>query len=92
MQYCSICSDVDFRWLSIHGMPKPTDMVASLILNDIQSNAGRFPEKNTFIQKNMKETNIEITRIKITRIRLQKLCAFIKPEIAVGHSPSEGRL
>jgi hypothetical protein len=67
-------------------------MVASLILNDIQSNAGVFPEKNTFIQENVKETNIDITRIKITRIRLQKLCAFIKPEIAVSHLHSEDRL
>jgi hypothetical protein len=24
LQYCSICSEVDFRWLSIHGMSKPT--------------------------------------------------------------------
>jgi hypothetical protein len=68
------------------------DRVASLILNDIQSNAGVFPEKNTFIQENAKETNIDITRIKITRIRLQKLCAFIQPEIAVSHLHSEDRL
>jgi hypothetical protein len=67
-------------------------MVATLILNDIQSNAGGFSEKNTFIQENVKETNIDMTRIKITRIRLQKLCAFIKPEIAVSHLHSKDRL
>jgi len=67
-------------------------MVASLILNDTESNVGVFPEKNTFIQENVKEINIDIIRIRITRIRLQKLCAFIKPEIAVGHPLSEGRL
>ena len=67
-------------------------MVASLILNNIQSNAGVFPEKEYLYQENVKETNIDITKIKFTRIQLQKLCAFIKPEIAVGHSLSEGRL
>ena len=67
-------------------------MVASRIINDIQSNAEVFPEKNTFIQEPVKEINIDITRIKIIRIRLQRLCTFIKPEIAVGHSLSEGRL
>ena len=67
-------------------------MVASLILNDIQSNAGVFPEKNTFIQESVKEKNIDMTRIKITRSRLQKLSAFINPEVAVNHSLSESRL
>jgi hypothetical protein len=88
--------DVQRSGLSLAVHPRDAkanrNMVASLILNDIQSNAGGFPEKNAFIQENAKETNIDITRIKITRIRLQKLCAFIKPEIAVGHSLSEGRL
>ena len=41
----------DFRWCI---RPRDTkanrEMVASLILNDIQSNAGAFPEKSTFIK------------------------------------------
>jgi hypothetical protein len=42
----------DFRWCI---RPRDTktnwETVASPILNDIQSNAGVFPEKNTFIER-----------------------------------------
>jgi hypothetical protein len=47
-----MCSEVDLRWCVY---PRDTqanrDMIASLILNDIQSNADVFPEKNTFIKR-----------------------------------------
>jgi len=87
VRYYPMCSEVDLRWC-VHprGTHANWDMIASLILNDIQSNAGVFPEKNTFIE------SVKETRIKITRIRHQKLCAFLKPEVAVNHSLSKSRL
>ena len=43
-------------------------------------------------QKYLYQESVKETRIKITRIRHQKLCAFLKPEVAVNHSLSESRL
>jgi hypothetical protein len=44
--------EADFRWCI---RPRDTqvnrEMVASLILNDIKSNAGVFPEKNSSIER-----------------------------------------
>ena len=60
-------------------------------MNAIQSNAGVFPEKNTFIERACKETSTDVTRIKITHIRHRKLCPFFKPRIAVNHSLMKGR-